>query len=184
MSLSVSETFFQKHWFHPGLCFRGNSYILFCHRVGYFVISEICFRMFWLQNRLIFPCLITKHRVSYPAFLSGWSCMALCPSWNLSASLGEIFSLLTASSLGPLFQQQTQVGCVTLAFAIHIISVIIRVILVVSDCHSYLPPCVKIFLSVCMIVISPICCSDCAGHLQWAEGRRGPVCLAFWGECP
>lgn len=41
VSLSVSETFLQKHRLHPGLCFHGNSYILLCHWVSHLVISEM-----------------------------------------------------------------------------------------------------------------------------------------------
>lgn len=52
---------------------------------------------------------------THSSLLLGWSCMALCPSWKLWASSGVIFSLPTASSLGPSSQQQTQVGGAVLA---------------------------------------------------------------------
>lgn len=41
MSLSVSETLFQKHWIHPGVCFHRNSHILLYYWVSNLVISDI-----------------------------------------------------------------------------------------------------------------------------------------------
>lgn len=45
LSPSVSETFLQKHWLHPGICLYGDGYILLCYWVSHLLWIEflICF---------------------------------------------------------------------------------------------------------------------------------------------
>ncbi len=138
--------------------------------------------------------------LTHPSFLLGWSCMALYPSWKLWASLGEIFTLLTASSLGPSFRQQTQVGSAIkhsfqnqiLLLNMYVLNVCIIHLIVpcywivslfegfLRSCHAVQYLCV-LYSCVCF---SPLYLSDSAGYLQWAQGRCGPVCFTLWGECP
>lgn len=55
-----------------------------------------------------------------------------------------------------------------------------------SLCYIQLNVQLKLIIKhlLCCKVVFRSGCSDSAGNLQRAEGRRGPVCFAFWGECP
>jgi len=103
------------------------------------------------SNRLkmLYRCTWSAHS----SFLLGWSCMALCPSWKSWASLGAIFTLLTASSLAPSFQQQTPVGW---AFGCWFVFLFDAFLALLSCCT----------VTMCLIYLY-LLLSDGAGYLQW-----------------
>lgn len=107
--LCISETFFQEHGLHSGICLCWNSGVLLHHWVSvlheFFSIFSVGF--FFL---LIFQDPKLKMIEMKLAFAAYW-CMAVWCLWSILDSWEETFSSQTACSLVPSYQPLIPVCC-------------------------------------------------------------------------